>query len=91
MMGHSIKYQILQLHFLIYLYWLTWATWLVWRLIGNPVIHPSVPGVEIEFLVVQPGTVGETHFQCGDSNNPVWRRTEHADHRDQVMSDCCKK
>ena len=77
--------------FLANLYGLIWCTWLVRRLVGHPVIHPRVPGIEVELLVVQPGTVGETHLQGGDSNNPVWRRTQHADHRDQVMSDYCKK
>ena len=68
-----------------YLYWLVGLTGLIRRLVGDPVIHPGVPGVEVELLVVQPGAVGEAHLQGGDPDYPVRRGSQHAHHGDQVV------
>ena len=54
-------------------------------LVADAIVHPGIPGIQGDLLLLQPGAVGHAQLQGRDAHDPVRRRAQHAHEGDEVV------
>ena len=55
------------------------------RLKADAIVHPGIPGIQGDLLLLQPGAVGHAQLQGRDAHDPIRRRAQHAHKGDEVV------
>ena len=54
-------------------------------LVADAIVHPGIPGIQGDLLLLQPGAVGHAQLQGRDAHDPVRGGAQHAHERDEVV------
>ena len=54
-------------------------------LVADAIVHPGIPGIQGDLLLLQPGAVGHAQLQGRDAHDPVRGGAQHAHEGDEVV------